>query len=88
VAGYAFQQITDDSGQSPVLGAFRSRVLGAGPQVGYIFPVGDMKGFLGLRVYGEFDASNRPSGWNSWLTFSVSQAAPTEATPSQHLITK
>jgi hypothetical protein len=88
VAGYAFQQITDDSGQNPVLGGFRSRVLGVGPQVGYIFPVGDMKGFLGLRVYGEFDASNRASGWNSWLTFSISQAAPTEATPTQHLITK
>jgi hypothetical protein len=36
-----------------------------------------MKGFLGSRAYGEFDASNRPSGWNSWLTFSISQAAPT-----------
>jgi hypothetical protein len=88
VAGYAFQQITDDYGQSPVLGGFRGRVLGAGPQVGYIFPMGDMKGFLGLKVFGEFDASNRPSGWNSWLTFSISQAAPTEAAPSQHLITK
>jgi hypothetical protein len=88
VAGYAFQQITDDYGQSPVLGPFRARVLGAGPQVGYIFPMGDMKGFLGLKVFGEFDASNRPSGWNSWLTFSISQAAPTEAAPSQHLITK
>jgi hypothetical protein len=89
VAGYAFQQITDDFGQNPILGGFRSRVLGAGPQIGYIFPMGDMKGFLGLRAYGEFDASNRPSGWNTWLTFSVSQAAaPTGAAPSQHLITK
>jgi hypothetical protein len=88
VAGYAFQQITDDFGQNPVLGGFRSRVLGLGPQVGYIFPVGGMQGFLGLRAYGEFDASNRPSGWNTWLTFSISQAAPTEAKPTQHLITK
>jgi hypothetical protein len=32
--------------------------------------------------------ANRPSGWISWLTFAVSQAAPTEATPSQHLMTK
>ena len=36
----------------------------------------DMQGFLGLRAYGEFDAANRPSGWNTWLTFSISQAAP------------
>jgi hypothetical protein len=52
--GYAYQQITDDSGQNPALGGFRSRVLGIGPQLGYTFPVGDMQGFLGLKAYGEF----------------------------------
>jgi hypothetical protein len=88
VAGYAYQQITDDSGQNPVLGGFRSRVLGVGPQLGYIFPVGDMQGFLGLKAYGEFDAANRPSGWNTWLTFAISPAAPTAVTPTKHLLTK
>jgi hypothetical protein len=88
VAGYAFQQITDDFGQNPVLGGFRSRVLGVGPQIGYIFPVGGMQGFLGVKAYGEFDASNRASGWNTWLTFAISQVAPTDATPTRHLITK
>jgi len=88
LVGYAFQQVTDDSGQNPVLGGFRSRVLGVGPQVGYIFPVGEMKGFLGLKAYGEFDAANRPSGWNTWLTFSISPAAPAAATPTKHLVTK
>jgi hypothetical protein len=89
LVGYAYQQITDDFGQNPVLGGFRSRVLGVGPQIGYIFPVGGMQGFLGLRGYGEFDASNRPSGWNTWLTFAISPAAPTAAaTPTQHLVTK
>jgi len=34
--GYAYQQITDDFGQPAVLGGFRSRVLGIGPQIGYI----------------------------------------------------
>jgi hypothetical protein len=88
LAGYAYQQITDDSGQNPALGGFRSRVLGVGPQIGYIFPVADMQGFLGLRAYGEFDAANRPSGWNAWLTFAISPAAPTAATPTRHLVTK
>jgi len=32
--------------------------------------------------------ADRPSGWISWLTFAVSQAASTGATPSQHLMTK
>jgi hypothetical protein len=89
LVGYAYQQVTDDFGQPPALGGFRSRVLGVGPQIGYIFPVGGMQGFLGLRGYGEFDAANRPSGWNTWLTFAISPAAPTaEAKPTQHLFTK
>jgi hypothetical protein len=89
LVGYAYQQITDDFGQNPVLGGFRSRVLGVGPQVGYIFPIGDMQGFLGLKGYGEFDGANRPSGWNTWLTFAISPAAPTaEAKPTKHLVTK
>jgi hypothetical protein len=88
LVGYAYQQVTDDFGQNPVLGGFRSRVLGVGPQLGYIFPVGDMQGFLGLKAYGEFDAANRASGWNTWLTFAISPAAPTAVTPTKHLLTK
>jgi hypothetical protein len=86
--GYTYQQITDDFGQPAVLGGFRSRVLGIGPQFGYIFPIGDNQAFLGVKAYGEFDAANRPSGWNTWLTFSISEAAPTAVTPTRHLVTK
>jgi hypothetical protein len=86
--GYAYQQITDDFGQPAVLGGFRSRVLGVGPQIGYIFPIGENQAFLGLKGYGEFDAANRPSGWNTWLTFSISEAAPKTVTPTKHIITK
>ena len=42
LVGYGYQQITDDSGANPILGGFRSRVFGIGPQFGYLFPVGDM----------------------------------------------
>jgi len=76
IAGYAYQQITDDSGQNPILGGFRSRAFGVGPQIGYSFPVGDMQGSLSLRGYGEFGVVNRPSGWNTWLTFTISPTAP------------
>src|SRR5260370_41575404 len=87
--GYAYQQITDDFGQPAVLGCFRSRVLGIGPQIGYIFPIGDNQAFLGLKGYGEFDAANRPSGWNTWLTFSISETPPSSTvTPTKHLLTK
>jgi hypothetical protein len=89
LVGYAYQQITDDFGQSPVLGGFRSRILGIGPQIGYIFPVAGMQGFLGFKAYGEFDAANRPSGWNTSLTFAISPTAPTaEVKPTSHLFTK
>jgi hypothetical protein len=88
LVGYAYQQVSDDTGGSPLLGGFRSRVLGVGPQIGYIFPVGNMQGYLNLKTYGEFDQANRPAGWNAWLTFAISPAAPTEATPTRHLITK
>ena len=88
VAGYAYQQITDDSGQNPILGGFRSRVFGLGPQIGYSFPVGDMQGSLTLRGYGEFGAANRPSGWNTWLTFNISPNAPAAIAPTKHRIVK
>ncbi len=39
LAGYYFQQLTADSGPGAVLGDFKGRVLGIGPQVGFLFPV-------------------------------------------------
>jgi hypothetical protein len=72
--GYFYQQLTADSGQSPILGDFKSRVIGIGPQIGWLFPVNDMMGYLNLKTYFEFDARNRPEGWNTWVTFSISPA--------------
>ena len=89
LVGYAYQQVTDDFGQNPILGGFRSRVFGIGPQLGYLFPVGDMQGYLNVKAYGEFAAENRPSGWNTWLTFSISpMAPPSTVAPTRHLVTK
>lgn len=89
LVGYAYQQITDDFGQHPSLGGFRSRVLGLGPQAGYLFPVGGMQGYLNLKAYGEFAAENRPAGWNTWLTFSISPMAPAgTVTPTRRMVTK
>ena len=87
LVGYVYQQVTPDSGQHPILGSFESRVIGIGPQIGYIFPIGKMQGYLNLRGYGDFDAANRPSGWNTWLTFEISEAPP-ESTVTRHLVTK
>jgi len=73
--GYFYDQISADSGQAAFLGPNESRVIGVGPQIGFLFPVGDMQGYLNLKGYGEFDAASRPHGWNTWLTFAISPAA-------------
>ncbi|HEY2226893.1 MAG TPA: transporter [Xanthobacteraceae bacterium] len=79
--GYVYDQVTGDSGSGDRVGAFESRVIGVGPQLGYIFPVGGMQGYLNLKGYREFDSRDRPSGFNVWLTFVISPAAPTAAAP-------
>jgi hypothetical protein len=88
LVGYGYQQIMDDFGQHPILGGFRTRVFGLGPQAGFLFPVGDMQGYLNLKAYGEFEAQNRPSGWNVWLTFAISPMAPTSTVTPTRRITK
>lgn len=81
VVGYVYDQITGDSGSGAKLGSFESRVIGIGPEVGYLFPVGGMQGYVNVKGYSEFDAQNRASGWSGWLTFAISPAAPTSAAP-------
>src|SRR5262245_33127104 len=51
VVGYAYQQLTADSGSGATLGPFKSRVFGVGPQIGMIFPVGGMQGYLNLKGF-------------------------------------
>ncbi|MEH2469309.1 hypothetical protein V1281_001440 [Nitrobacteraceae bacterium AZCC 2161] len=84
LVGYYFQQITDDSGAGATLGGFRSRIAGVGPQIGFLFPVGDVQGYVNVKAYKEFAAEHRPEGWNAWLTFAISPKAP-EATTSKTL---
>lgn len=71
LAGYFYYQITGDSGSGAKLGDFKSKVNGVGPQLGYIFNMGDKQAYLNLKGYWEFGAQNRPEGWNTWLTLSV-----------------
>lgn len=79
--GYFYQQRTPHSGCAPILCPFESRVAAVGPQIGYLFPAGNLQRYLNLKTYWEFAAENRASGWNAWLTFAVSPAAPAPAPP-------
>jgi hypothetical protein len=85
--GYFYDQLTADRGALAILGDNKSRVAGIGPQIGYLFPVGDMQGYVNLKGYWEFDAARRPEGWNLWLTFAISPAMP-GAPPPKPMITK
>ena len=87
LVGYFYDQLTADNGCAPILCPFESRVIGVGPQVGYLFPVGDMQGYLNLKGYEEFDNANRPDGYNIWLTFVLSPKAP-EASSPPPIVTK
>ena len=77
--GYVYDQVTGDHGSGAKLGPFELRVIGIGPQAGYLFPVAGMQGYANLKAYGEFDAAHRPSGWNAWLTLSISPMPPVAA---------
>ncbi len=79
LVGYFYSQLTGDSGPGAVLGPNKSQVVGVGPQVGYIFPAGDMQGYLNLKGYKEFAAEHRPEGWNVWLTLALSPEPPRPA---------
>lgn len=88
LVGYVYKQIGCDGGSGDRVGCFQSQVVGIGPQVGFIFPVGSMEGYLNLKVYDEFAAENRPEGWNAWVTFSLSPSAPAASAQPRPIITK
>jgi hypothetical protein len=88
--GYIYQQLTCDSGSGDKVGCFESRVLGIGPQVGFIFPIetpfGIKQAYLNIRGYGEFDHQNRAQGFDTWVSLTISN--PTPAPPMPPLIHK
>ena len=86
--GYAYQQISCDTGAGNPAGCFESRTLGIGPQIAYVIPMGNLQGYLNLKGYKDFDAENRASGWSAWLTFAISPAALTETPPKAPIIRK
>ena len=81
LVGYVYKQVGCDGGAGDRVGCFQSQVAAAGPQIGFIFPVGTMQGFLNIKGYKEFAAENRPAGWNTWVTFAISQNPPPAPAP-------
>jgi hypothetical protein len=88
LVGYVYKEIGCDSGSGDRVGCFQSQVAGIGPQIGFLFPIGGVQGYLNFKAYGEFAAENRPSGWNAWVTFSISPPASGAPPTTKPIITK
>jgi hypothetical protein len=88
--GYIYQQLSCDGGSGDKAGCFESRVLGIGPQVGFIFPMetpfGVKQAYLNIRAYAEFDHQNRAQGGDLWVSLTISPPTPTP--PSAPIVRK
>ncbi len=70
MAGYAFQQTTGDSGSGAIFGPFKGRVIALGPLIGSTFPIMRHLVTFTFKYEVEFEAQNRLTGNELWLTAS------------------
>jgi len=80
IVGYVYYQLSNDTyptdgavgaARQRLLGGFRSRVASVGPEVGYLFRVGDKTAYLNVRGYWEFWARDRPEGYALFATLNL-----------------
>jgi hypothetical protein len=69
--GYAYEQITGDSGSGAVLGGFEGQVFGIGPALDYTFLVSKHPVVTNIRYFHEFGAKNRLEGDAGYINFAV-----------------
>ncbi|RST87406.1 transporter [Aquibium carbonis] len=67
VNGYAYKQITGDSGSGAVLGDFKGQVLAIGPALDYTFLLGKTPVTTNFRYFYEFNVENRLQGHAGFL---------------------
>lgn len=66
IAGYVYYQLTADGGSGDTIGPYKGRVLGLGPEVGYLFSLGGNgtpMTYLNIRGYKESWVENRTGGY-------------------------
>lgn len=69
--GYHYQQITGDSGEGAVLGAFKGRTTGLGGTIGYNFALGHIPVSTRVKIFQELDTKNRLKGTAGFITISM-----------------
>jgi hypothetical protein len=84
VVGYYYKQITGDSGPGAILGAFKGEVTAIGGTIGYNMRIGDLPIATRLKIYREFDVTNRLEGTAGYFTLSMPlfvSTSPAAVTP-------
>ena len=69
--GYAYKQISGDSGSGAVLGDFKGQVLALGPALDYTFHIGQTPVVTNLRYFYEFDVENRLQGHAGFFNIAI-----------------
>ncbi len=68
LGGYAYKQVSGDSGEGAVFGDFKGRAIGLGPQLTYTAANGVN---IQSHYQHEFDVQNRPEGDKFWLNIAI-----------------
>jgi hypothetical protein len=71
IGGYAYQQLTGDSGAGARFGPFQARVLGLGPTIQGQVHMWNRPVFFELKMMKEFGAKNRLEGTTTWANLSM-----------------
>lgn len=71
LVGYFYDQLTGDSGSGNRIGPFKGSVTALGGQVGYTFRIGEIPVSTNVRVYREFNVTNRFEGTAGYLSISA-----------------
>ncbi len=74
--GYAYQQLSGDSGTGATLGDFKGQVTAIGGSLGYDFKLGDLPVSTRARYYHEFDVKNRFQGDAMFFSASMPLSVP------------
>jgi hypothetical protein len=69
--GYAYKQLTGDSGSGAKLGDFKGQVFGVGPALDFTFHLGRLPVATNLRYFYEFGAENRLEGHAAYVNFAI-----------------
>lgn len=79
LSGYHYEQLTGDSGAGAVLGDFKGRVTGVGPQLNYDFAIGQLPVITSLKWIHEFESTNRLEGDMGFATITIPLGPPPPA---------